>query len=76
MTAVRMKAAMIARWNKNEKRNEDYDADRQPFFFLRCAPQAGDYDCYCYCYDRGLLEQAMTHGEDMSEEENIGMEMN
>ena len=43
-------------------------------FFLRCAPQAGDYDCYCYCYDRGLLEQAM--GEDMCEEEKIGMEMN
>ena len=43
-------------------------------FYLRCAPQAGDYDCYCYCYDRGLLEQAM--GEDMCEEEKIGMEMN
>ena len=43
-------------------------------FYLRCAPQAGDYDCYCYCYDRGLLEQAM--GEDMGEEEKIGMEMN
>lgn len=45
-------------------------------FFLRCAPQAGDYDCYCYCYDRNLLKQAMAQGEDMSEEENIGMEMN
>ena len=45
------------------------------FFFLRCAPQAGDYDCYCFCYDRELLEQAMVQGEDMSEE-NIGMEMN
>ena len=43
-------------------------------FCLRCAPQAGDYDCYCYCYDRGLLEQAM--GENMCEEEKIGMEMN
>ena len=45
-------------------------------FCLRCAPQAGDYDCYCYCYDRNLLEQAMAQGEDMGEEENIGMEMN
>ena len=45
-------------------------------FFLRCAPQAVDYDCYCYCYDRSLLEQAMAQGEDMGEEENIGMEMN
>ena len=45
-------------------------------FFLRCAPQAGDYDCYCYCYDRNLLEQAMAQGEDMGEEENIGMEIN
>ena len=45
-------------------------------FYIRCKPQAGDYDCYCYCYDRNLLEQAMAQGEDMSEEENIGMEMN
>ena len=40
-------------------------------FFLRCAPQAGDYDCYCYCYDRGLLEQAMGQGVDESEENEI-----
>ena len=29
-------------------------------FYVRCKPQAGDYDCYCYCYDRELLEQAMS----------------
>lgn len=41
-------------------------------FFLRCLPQAGEYDCYCYCYDRELLEQAMsqTDSEDMAEEES------
>lgn len=44
-------------------------------FYLRCLPKAGEYDCYCYCYDRELLEQAMsqTDGEDMAEEEEIQM---
>ena len=43
-------------------------------YYLRCKPQPGDYDCYCFCYEREPLEQAMT--EDMAEEEKIGMEMN
>ena len=43
-------------------------------YYLRCKPQPGDYDCYCFCYEREPLEQAMT--EDMTEEEKIGMEMN
>lgn len=43
-------------------------------YYLRCKPQHGDYDCYCFCYERESLEQAMT--EDMAEEEKIGMEMN
>ena len=43
-------------------------------YYLRCKPQAGDYDCYCFCYEREPLEQAMT--EDMAEEEKLGMEMN
>lgn len=40
-------------------------------FYLRCFPKDGEYDCYCYCYDRELLEKAMsqTDGEDMAEEE-------
>jgi hypothetical protein len=42
-------------------------------YYLRCKPQAGDYDCYCFCYERELLEQAMA--EDICEEEKIGMEM-
>lgn len=42
-------------------------------YYLRCKPQPGDYDCYCFCYEREPLEQAMT--EDMAEEEKIGMEM-
>ena len=42
-------------------------------YYLRCKPQPGDYDCYCFCYEREALEQAMT--EDMAEEE-MGMEMN
>ena len=43
-------------------------------YYLRCKPQPGDYDCYCFCYERELLEQAMS--EDMAEEEKMGMEMN
>lgn len=43
-------------------------------YYLRCKPQPGDYDCYCFCYERDLLEQAMS--EDIAEEEKIGMEMN
>ena len=42
-------------------------------YYLRCKPQPGDYDCYCFCYEREPLEQVMT--EDMAEEE-MGMEMN
>lgn len=46
-------------------------------FFLRCFPKAGEYDCYCYCYDRELLEHAMsqTDGENMAEEENSDISM-
>ena len=43
-------------------------------YYLWCKPQPGDYDCYCFCYEREPLEQAMT--DDMAEEEKIGMEMN
>ena len=42
-------------------------------YYMRCKPQPGDYDCYCFCYERDLLEQAMA--EDICEEEKIGMEM-
>jgi hypothetical protein len=42
-------------------------------YYLRCNPQAGDYDCYCFCYERELLEQTMS--EDICEEEKIGMEI-
>lgn len=45
-------------------------------YYLRCKPQPGDYECYCFCYERDLLEQAMaqTDSEAMTEE-NIGMEI-
>ena len=43
-------------------------------YYLRCKPQPGDYDCYCFCYERELLQQAMV--ENIAEEEKIGMEMN
>lgn len=41
-------------------------------FYLRCLPQAGEYDCYCYCYDREMLEQAMSQNEMMDEEIELG----
>lgn len=41
-------------------------------FYLRCLPQAGEYDCYFYCYDRELLEQAMSQDESMDEEIELG----
>ncbi len=28
----------------------------QHIYYLRCTPMRGDYDCYCYCYDKSLLE--------------------
>lgn len=39
-------------------------------FYLRCFPCTGNYDCYCYGYEKCLLEQAMTEGpsEDMNQE--------
>ena len=42
-------------------------------YYLRCKPQPGDYDCYCFCYERELLEQVLSEGT--AEEEKIGMEM-
>ena len=40
-------------------------------FYLRCSPQSGSCDCCCYCYDRGLLEQAMS--EEIVEEPAMQM---
>jgi hypothetical protein len=43
-------------------------------YYLRCKPESGDYDCYCFCYESELLEQALS--KYIAEEEKIGMEMN
>ena len=40
-------------------------------FYVRCKPQVGDYDCYCYCYDKDLLEQAMS-GQDETDDIEMG----
>ena len=34
-------------------------------YYFRCSPTSGDYDCYCYCYDKKLLEYAMAEEENM-----------
>ena len=34
-------------------------------YYLRCKPAFGEYDCYCYCYNSELLEQAMAEEENM-----------
>ena len=33
-------------------------------FYLRCTPMPGDYDCYCYGYNKMALEQALTAEQD------------
>ena len=31
-------------------------------YYLRCKPQPGDYDCYCFCYEREPLEPGNDRG--------------
>ena len=44
-------------------------------FYLRCVPAKGDYDCYCYCYNKSMLEQALTmeQAQEQAEEMNETM---
>ena len=44
----------------------------QNVYYLRCMPQCGDYDCYCYCYDRSLLEQALAAEQKPEETQEMG----
>lgn len=44
----------------------------QHVYYLRCMPQRGDYDCYCYCYDRALLEQALVAEQEPEESQEMG----
>lgn len=44
----------------------------QNVYYLRCVPQRGDYDCYCYCYDRSLLEQALAAEQEPEETPEMG----
>lgn len=32
-------------------------------FLLRCRPERGNYDCYCYCYNKRELLLAQEHRE-------------
>ena len=32
-------------------------------YFLRCIPKQGDYDCYCYVYNKAMLEQIFAESE-------------
>ena len=36
-------------------------------FYLRCTPMPGDYDCYCYGYNKAALKQALTAEQDESQ---------
>ena len=42
-------------------------------FYLRCNTAKGNYDCYCYCYDKELLEQAMSKQNETEDIEIGGM---
>ena len=42
-------------------------------FYLRCNTAQGNYDCYCYCYDKELLEQAMSKQNETEDIEIGGM---
>ena len=42
-------------------------------FFIRCDPAPGTYNCFCYCYDKALLEQAMTEQENNNDIDIGGM---
>lgn len=44
-------------------------------YFLRCKPQAEEYDCYCYCYDKELLELALTDEETESNDEELELNL-
>ena len=44
----------------------------QNVYYLRCMPQRGDYDCYCYCYDRAMLEQALAAEQEPEETPEMG----
>ena len=40
-------------------------------YFLRCTPLRGDYDCYCYCYDKALFEEVLA--EEQAQEPDMEM---
>ena len=33
-------------------------------FYLRCTPAPGEYDCYCYGYNKAILEQVLAQEQD------------
>lgn len=42
-------------------------------FYLRCVPAKGDYDCYCYCYNKEMLEQALAIEQVQEQREELQM---
>ena len=42
-------------------------------FYLRCVPARGDYDCYCYCYNKAMLEQALAIEQVQEQREELQM---
>ena len=40
-------------------------------FYLRCVPVQGDYDCYCYCYNKSMLAQALTMEQSQEQTEEM-----
>ena len=60
----KMPASELNDWKGLKVECEGYD------FYLRCKPMPGNYDCYCYCYDKQMLEQALQ--EEQNEDIQMG----
>ena len=41
-------------------------------FYLRCLPMQGNYDCYCYGYNKALLEQTLDVEQEPEESVEMG----
>lgn len=71
----------MAQFNReHEGLNVDFDLARgngyrveteNRVYFLRCTPLRGDYDCYCYCYDKALFEEVLA--EEQAQEPDMEM---
>ena len=59
---------------KNGNYGKVFRAEKESHvFYLRCVPAKGDYDCYCYCYNKAMLEQALAIEQVQEQNEELQM---